>query len=162
MPFFYGFPTIMLNGKEGFNKFFIIYLAHKYSSQSLVFYVEIKVDQTNLQMIYKAIKQKMQEKIKYQCRTHILNSDIKQSKALSISIVTKIENKFLIQIKKSQNLKCIFVPQHILSFLKIFFIFSHSVMSDSLQPHGLQPTRLHCPQNFPGKNTGVGCHFLHV
>ena len=35
-----------------------------------------------------------------------------------------------------------------------------SVMSDSLQPHGLQPTRLLCPWNFPGKNTVVGCHFL--
>ena len=29
-------------------------------------------------------------------------------------------------------------------------------MSDSLQPHGLQPTRLLCPWDFPGKNTGVG------
>ena len=37
---------------------------------------------------------------------------------------------------------------------------SCSVVSDSLQPHGLQPTRLLCPWNFPGKNTGVGCHFL--
>ena len=27
-----------------------------------------------------------------------------------------------------------------------------------LWPHGLQPTRLLCPQDFPGKNTGVGCH----
>ena len=35
-----------------------------------------------------------------------------------------------------------------------------SVMSNSLQPHGLQPTRLLCPWNFPGKITGVGCHFL--
>ena len=34
------------------------------------------------------------------------------------------------------------------------------VVSDSLQPHGLQPTRLLCPWDFPGKNTGVGCHFL--
>ena len=34
------------------------------------------------------------------------------------------------------------------------------VMSDSLQPHELQPTRLLCPLNFPGKNTGLGCHFL--
>ena len=33
-------------------------------------------------------------------------------------------------------------------------------MSDSLQPHGLQPTRLLCPWNSLGKNTGVGCHFL--
>ena len=30
----------------------------------------------------------------------------------------------------------------------------------TLQLHGLQPARLLCPQNFPGKNTGVGCHFL--
>ena len=37
---------------------------------------------------------------------------------------------------------------------------SHSVMSDSLCPHGLQPTRLLCPWDFPGKSTGVGCHCL--
>ena len=37
---------------------------------------------------------------------------------------------------------------------------SCSVVSDSLQPHRLQPARLPCPWNSPGKNTGVGCHFL--
>ena len=31
---------------------------------------------------------------------------------------------------------------------------SRSVMSDSLQPHGLSPERLLCPWDFPGKNTG--------
>ena len=35
-----------------------------------------------------------------------------------------------------------------------------SVMSNSLQPYGPQPTRFLCPWNSPGKNTGVGCHFL--
>ena len=35
-----------------------------------------------------------------------------------------------------------------------------SAVSDSLPPHALQFTRLLCPQNIPGKNTGVGCHFL--
>ena len=35
-----------------------------------------------------------------------------------------------------------------------------SVMSDSQQPHGLQPTRLLHPWDFPGKSTGVGCHCL--
>ena len=35
-----------------------------------------------------------------------------------------------------------------------------SVVSDSLWPHGLQPARLLCPSNSPGKNPGVGCHFL--
>ena len=39
-------------------------------------------------------------------------------------------------------------------------LFSHSVLSDSLQPCGLEPTRLLCPRRSPGKNTGVGCHFL--
>ena len=33
-------------------------------------------------------------------------------------------------------------------------------MSDSVRPHGRQPTWLHCPWESPGKNTGVGCHFL--
>ena len=37
---------------------------------------------------------------------------------------------------------------------------SPSVVSDSFWPHGLQPTRLFCPWDFPGKDTGVGCHFL--
>ena len=37
---------------------------------------------------------------------------------------------------------------------------SHSVVSDSLRPHELQPTRLLCPWDFPGKSTGVGCHCL--
>ena len=39
-------------------------------------------------------------------------------------------------------------------------LFSHPVMSDSLRPHRLQSTRLLCPWHFPGKNIGVGCHFL--
>ena len=30
----------------------------------------------------------------------------------------------------------------------------------TLRPHGLKPARLLCPWDFPGKNTGVGCHFL--
>ena len=36
----------------------------------------------------------------------------------------------------------------------------HSVISDSLQSHGLQPTRLLHPQNSTGKNTGMGRHAL--
>ena len=38
--------------------------------------------------------------------------------------------------------------------------FSRSVVSDSSQPHGLQPMRLLHPWDFPGKSTGVGCHCL--
>ena len=44
-------------------------------------------------------------------------------------------------------------------------VLSWSVLSDSLRPHGLQPSprktdRLLCPWDYPGENTGVGCHFL--
>ena len=55
-----------------------------------------------------------------------------------------------------------------LSFLEIFemdlwmthnievaWVLRCSVVSNSLRPHGLWPTRLLCPWDFPGKNTGV-------
>ena len=35
-----------------------------------------------------------------------------------------------------------------------------SVVSDSVRPQRRQPTRLPRPRDSPGKNTGVGCHFL--
>ena len=35
-----------------------------------------------------------------------------------------------------------------------------SVVSDSVRPQRRQPTRLPHPWDSPGKNTGVGCHFL--
>ena len=38
--------------------------------------------------------------------------------------------------------------------------FSHQVVSDSLIPHGQWPDRFLCPWDSPGKNTGVGSHFL--
>ena len=37
---------------------------------------------------------------------------------------------------------------------------SCSVVSNSLWPRGLQPTRLLCPWNYPGKNTGLSSHSL--
>ena len=33
-------------------------------------------------------------------------------------------------------------------------------MSNSVRPHRWQPTRLPRPWGSPGKNTGVGCHYL--
>ena len=42
----------------------------------------------------------------------------------------------------------------------VLLLLSPSVMYDSVQPHRRQPTRLPCPWDSPGKNTGVGCHFL--
>ena len=44
--------------------------------------------------------------------------------------------------------------------LKRMYMHACSAMSNSLQVYGLQPARLFCPQDFPGKNTGVGCHLL--
>ena len=44
--------------------------------------------------------------------------------------------------------------------LNFMYMLSHSIMSNSLWPHGLEPTRLLSPWDFPGKNTGVGCHLL--
>ena len=35
-------------------------------------------------------------------------------------------------------------------------------MSDSVRPHGLQPTWFLRPWDFPGKSTGVGCHCLYL
>ena len=65
-----------------------------------------------------------------------------------------------------------FIPSHIISSSFLFPPHSqwsitpfewesgHSVVSYSLRPHGLWPTRLLCPWDFSGKSSGVGCHFL--
>ena len=44
--------------------------------------------------------------------------------------------------------------------LLLLLLLSRSVVSDSVRPHRRQPTRLPCPWDSPGKNTGVGCHCL--
>ena len=41
-----------------------------------------------------------------------------------------------------------------------YFMLSHSVVSDFLQHHGLQPIRYSVHGDSPGKNTRVGCHAL--
>ena len=80
------------------------------------------------------------------------------------------ENSVAVHVKKAQglsltiNLMCDdnVVTRQPNSPCGILFLllFSGSLMSDCLQPHGLQPARLLCPCNSPGKYTGVGCHFL--
>ena len=44
--------------------------------------------------------------------------------------------------------------------MRSIFMLSHLSVSDPLRLHGQSPTRLLCSWRFPGKNTGVGCHFL--
>ena len=46
------------------------------------------------------------------------------------------------------------------SFSVCVCVLSCLVVSYSWKPHGLQPTSSSCPWDSPGKNTGVGCHFL--
>ena len=59
-------------------------------------------------------------------------------------------NHFAVHLKPAQRCK----------FIMCASVVSCSVVSDSLRPHGLQPTRLLCPWGFLGKISGVVCHFL--
>ena len=56
-----------------------------------------------------------------------------------------------------------FFPLTLDIIIWLFFLdcwYRASIMSDSERPHGWQPTRLSHPWDYPGKNTGVGCHCL--
>ena len=56
-----------------------------------------------------------------------------------------------------------FIDTTLLLLLLLLLLLSQvctSVVSDSVRPHRGQPTRLPRPWDSPGKNTGVGCHFL--
>ena len=56
-----------------------------------------------------------------------------------------------------------FISLYILSICSLLYVVcacSVTHLSNSLWPRGLQPTRLLCSWDSPGKNTGVGCHFL--
>ena len=61
---------------------------------------------------------------------------------------------------KASVLQCsaFFMVQLSLGMCSVFWV--TSVMSDSLQPHGLYPARLLCPWDSPGKNTRVDGHTL--
>ena len=55
------------------------------------------------------------------------------------------------------------VPHHLLKFAQVQVLAAAAVSLQScptVQPHRRQPTRLPCPWDSPGKNTGVGCHCL--
>ena len=56
--------------------------------------------------------------------------------------------------------KCGPYKSHRVCLCACLSIYVCSVVSDSLWPHGLEPTRFLCPWNSLGKNTGMGCHFL--
>ena len=52
------------------------------------------------------------------------------------------------------------IPNELVEHLPVPESVICSVLSNSLWPHGLEPTRLLCPWDFPGKNTGVSIHSL--
>ena len=54
----------------------------------------------------------------------------------------------------------IYVCVSVCVYVCIRISISRSVMSDSLQPHGLQLSRFPCAWDSPGKSIGVGSHFL--
>ena len=57
-------------------------------------------------------------------------------------------------------MSCKFICIFILSSFSLLLLLSRLSLSDSVRPHRQQPTRLPRPWDSPGKNTGVGCHFL--
>ena len=61
-------------------------------------------------------------------------------------------------ILQARTLECVAFPSPVRESEK--WKSSSSVVSDCLRPHGLQPTRLLRPWDFPGKSTGVGGHCL--
>ena len=64
-----------------------------------------------------------------------------------------LKSRDIILLTKIHIVKAIVLPV-------IMYNVISSVVSDSLRLHGLQPTRLLHPWDFPGKSTGAGCHCL--
>ena len=60
----------------------------------------------------------------------------------------------------SHWLTLIFMSRLLMKHDFYYYYYIASVVSDSVRPHWRQPTRLPRPWDSPGKNTGVGCHFL--
>ena len=106
-----------------------------------------------------------------QCNTYsshakIFGTQLNQTSRNLLDDKTKnSRDKYGFKQSSVQDLKC----YHQYSVLFFPFQFSYSLLLlclvtklclTLLQPHELQPTRLFCSWNFPGKHTGVGCHFL--
>ena len=77
-----------------------------------------------------------------------------------IETVTNLENKLMATGVKRGWINWETEINIYTLLLLLLLLLSRSVVSDSVRPHGLQPTRLLHPWDFPGKSTGVGCHCL--
>ena len=84
-----------------------------------------------------------------------------------LSYCLQVKNEFYwgrLKADEPMHTYCWFVLSHAEAHVTLWsnylraFTHAQSLMSD-LWLHGLQPTRLLCPWDFPGKTTGVGCRF---
>ena len=64
------------------------------------------------------------------------------------------------EVGRAERFNSKVLPHSILSCTFSSVQFGRSVVCNSVRPHRRQPTRLPRPWDSPGKNTGVGCHFL--
>ena len=95
----------------------------------------------------------------YQWRLRVNIRDVfyaSVSHVLNLTTIGEIANAF------NPVLAILSPPNHLCSFSLPLITSAAvtSVVSDSVWPHRRQPTRLCRPWDSPGKNTGVGCHFL--
>ena len=73
-----------------------------------------------------------------------------------IKTVTNLENKLMATGVKRGWINW----ETEINIYTLLLLLSRSVVSNSVRPHGLQPTRLLHPWDFPDKSTGVGCHYV--
>ena len=100
------------------------------------------------------------------CRPLLFSSNISVSAlVLFLHIFLVNHNVILSKVfghnNKSSNL-IIFIFVGLIFYIswECLLLFSAKVCLTLLWPHGLWPTRLFCPWNYTGKNTGMDCHFL--
>ena len=85
------------------------------------------------------------------------------SRVITTLMLQKFEKWTVFKIEKNsyncgKNTSFEQIPKQ--RYVGLLLLFSCQVVSNSLQPHILQPASLLCPWNSPGKNTGVGYHSL--
>ena len=76
------------------------------------------------------------------------------------SFIQHVFANYIPRVKDNAVKLDVMLKKRLILFSCVMLSQAASVVSDSLQCYGLQPSRFLCPWDFPGKNTEVGCHFL--
>ena len=83
---------------------------------------------------------------------------------LHFMLICVLAPLWVLWVPTSSDSSAIILPQYkaLFNMLLLLILFGHfSHVQLFLRLHGLmEPTRLLCPWDFPGKKTGVGCYFL--